>query len=171
MVEQPPKKNFNRTPPTIAAVVIALAVLGVGGYFVAQRQEPPMPEDAEQIITDEGEIPKDVEYKLPMNKIVGGVTHEHADPSLEFPATSATVALMVEPVFSLLPDANYTMFVRGDSIAYEIWIPPNYLQEGLVPVRLDGKVFPPGNYRVEIVEVTADSVKSAVAETVFRIAK
>jgi hypothetical protein len=166
----PPPKKFNRTPPTIAAVIIALAVLGVGGYFVAQRQEPPMPA-AEDLTSDEFDVPKDVEYALPITHIVGGVRNETAPPSLEFPTASGTVSLNVERVFPLETGASYTMFIRGGPTDYEIWIPPNYLEEGTIPVRLDGKVFPPGDYRVEIVQAAADSVKTMVAETVFRITK
>ncbi len=168
MASQPAKK-FNRTPPTIAAVVIALIVLAVGGYFVARKQEPPMPAQQEDMASDELQLPKEVEYALPLKRITGGSAQETIEPALEFPAVAATVTLNVERVFPLQTGASYTMFIRGTEIGFEVWIPPNYLEEGTVPLRLDGTVFAPGDYRIEIVETTVDSVKTPVAETAFRV--
>ena len=167
------KTALKRIPPTVAALIFAVIVLAVAGYYIAQRQEPTVnPNEAvDPNDPDALALGKRVDYALPVARVVDGIAEDTGADLLEFPAIAGEIWLNLPVVFTVRIDGTYNLFINdfGGEQLYEVWIPPQYLEKGEIPLRLDGNIFGPGQYHIEIIEETADSVSTLVAEASFRI--
>ena len=111
-----------------------------------------------------------VEYDLPLVAIVDGIVEELAETQTIAP-TRGHIQFNVEVIFTVREDANYNIVIEeyGGEQLYQVWIPPQYLRAGSIPLNLDGKIFDSGKYRIEVLEEGTDSVSIAIAEGVFEV--
>ena len=174
---QSPQDSPSRAPRTIAVLALALLIVAAGAFFFIQRQKSDTPSSDVSTLSH---LPDDfdiealnaakVESDLGGTRIIDGIVEETAE-TLEFPKTSGQITLNVDVVFPFGADTEYNMIIEqyhGEKM-YKVWIPPQYLDAGSIPLNLDGKIFGPGKYRIEIVEMGSDSVIVAIAESMFEV--
>ena len=177
MTMQSPQNASSRAPRTIAVLVLVVLILVAGAIFIIQRQKsdtPPSDVSALSNLPDDFDIESlranKVEYDIGGTRIIDGIVEEAAE-TLEFPKTTGQITLYVDVVFPFTGDAEYNMIIEayhGEKL-FKVWIPPQYLAEGSIPLNLDGKTFGPGKYRIEIVEQDSDSVIVSIAESMFEV--
>ncbi len=177
MTMQSPQNPSSRGPRTIAVLVLLVLILVAGAVFIIQRQKsdtPPSDVSTLSNLPDDFDIESlranRVEYNIGGTRIIDGIVEEAAE-TLEFPKTTGQITLYVDVVFPFGGDSEYNMIIEeyhGEKL-FRVWIPPRYLDEGSIPLNLDGKTFGPGKYRIEIVEQDADSVIVAIAESMFEV--
>jgi hypothetical protein len=175
MTIESPQNAPSRGPLTIVVLALAVVILVVGVVYMMQRQKSDTTEESSL-----SSLPEDfdlsslqadkVEYELESTRIIDGIVEE-ASEALEFPKTSGQITLNVDVAFPFREDAEYNMIIEeyhGEKL-FKVWIPPQYLDAGSIPLNLDGKIFGPGVYRVEVTEEGSDSVTVAVAESMFEV--
>jgi len=157
--------------------VFALVIIAAGVFYISQRDKSEEPEVVDvETPTDPNDIDvsmfqtEKVEYDLPIVAIVDGVVEELADVRT-IPPTRGQIQFNVDVTFTVREDANYNIIIEeyGGEQLYQVWIPPQYLSAGSIPLNLDGKVFDSGKYRIEVLEEGTDSVSTAIAEGVFEV--
>ena len=165
-----------RFPKTVALLAFALIVIAAGIFYIVERKEqtPTVSEQPSfQSATDEeimAQLADRVEYALPIARIVDGIVEEGSE-TLEVPTTKGQITFNIDPEFPQRIDARYLITIEeyGGEELYGVWIPDVYLERGNIPLNLDGKIFVPGKYRIEVTEEGSDSVSTAVAEAMFEI--
>jgi hypothetical protein len=172
MSDTPRDSTPTRMPIAILVGIFAVIILGVGAFYLWKRGQPAP--DAETTGGDSqtvAEAFQKVEYKLPIARVVDGTAEEMTEETLAFPTFTGEIVLWIDVTWPHVEDKNYNMIINdseGEGL-YKVWIPPQYLEEGKIPLRLNGSMFGVGGYAIEVLEEGADSVSTLVAESQFRI--
>lgn len=159
-------------PITILVAIFAVIILGVGAFYYLKRGQPG-PET--EMVQEDGDTISDafkkVEYKLPLALVADGVAEETTDAMLEFPSFSGEIVLWIDATWNHRTDKNYNLIINDSAGKglYKVWIPPQYIEQGDIPLTLNGSLFEAGDYAIEIFEEGADSVSTTVAVSAFRI--
>ena len=174
MNENSQKSGPPRIPRTVMLLIFAVLIIAVGAIYLSKRQVGS--EEPVDTTTGSGELDlsqltgETVEYTLGITHIVEG-TSESEMETLEIPVTNAKIQLNIDVIFDRETGLRYGILVeeyKGEKL-YAVWIPEHYMNQGVIPLNLDGKIFGPGKYRIEVSGVDPDSVAVPVAEGLFDI--